>query len=102
MSKYTAAANASPQHSSHHGTETDFELTTLQRLEQLGYRHVFGPEIERDHRDVVLTAVLRAALAKRYADLPASALDEAVARITRPDGVDTLRRNLAFHQLLVR
>ena len=32
---------------SHRGTETTFELTTIERLEQLGYQHAFGPEIER-------------------------------------------------------
>jgi type I restriction enzyme, R subunit len=86
----------------HHGTETDFELTTIQRLERLGYRPVFGMEIERPHSEVVLKDVLRAQLAVRYPDLPPAALEEAVHIISRPVGVDTLRRNLAFHQLLTR
>ncbi len=88
--------------SSHRGTETTFELTTIERLEQLGYEHRFGMDIDRPHDEVVLKDVLRANLAKRYADLPEKALDEAVARISRPQGVDTMRRNMAFHQLLVR
>ncbi len=33
--------------SGHRGTETTFELTTIERLEQLRYQHVFGPEIVR-------------------------------------------------------
>jgi len=85
----------------HRGTETAFELTTIERLEQLGYRHAFGPEIVRPLDQVVLKDVLRASLAARYPDLPDAALDEAVARISRPDGVDTLRRNMAFHLMLV-
>lgn len=88
--------------SNHHGTESDFELTTIQRLERLGYRPVFGMEIERPHTEVVLKDVLRAHLSARYRDLPESALDEAVHIISRPVGVDTLRRNLAFHQILTR
>jgi type I site-specific restriction-modification system R (restriction) subunit len=51
---------------------------------------------------VVLPGRLRAFLAKRYPDLPAAALDEATRRFSRPEGVDTLRRNLAFHELLRR
>jgi type I restriction enzyme R subunit len=86
----------------HRGTETTFELTTIERLEQLVYGYRFGPEIDRPHDEVVFKDVLRANLAKRYADLPAKALDEAVAQISRPQGVDTLRRNMAFHQMLVR
>jgi len=80
-----------------HGSETQFELTTIERLKQLGYQHVFGPEIERAKEEVVLVHVLRDALARRYPDLPAAAINEAVQRLRRPDGVYTLRRNLAFH-----
>ena len=85
-----------------HGSETHFELTTIERLKQLGYRHVFGPEIERAKEEVVLVDVLRAALARRYPDLPAAAIGEAVQRLRRPDGVDTVRRNLTFHYELLR
>jgi type I restriction enzyme R subunit len=86
----------------HRGTETTFELTTIERLEQLGYGHRHGEEIARPHDEVVLKDVLRANLARRYTNLPDKAIDEAVARIRRPQGVDTIRRNMAFHQLLVR
>jgi hypothetical protein len=54
----------------HRGTETTFELTTIERLEQLRYRHTFGPEIERPLDQIVLKDVLRASLAQRYSDLP--------------------------------
>src|SRR5437867_933162 len=88
--------------SGHRGTETEFELTTIERLEQQGYLHQHGGDIIRPQDEVILKDVLRETLARRYPDLPAGALDKAVARITRPDGVDTLRRNLAFHLMLTR
>jgi type I restriction enzyme R subunit len=84
----------------HRGTETDFELTTIQRLEGQGYVHLPGLELDRPRDEVVLRDVLRANLATRYPALPPAALDEAVARIARPEGVDTLHRNRAFHRLL--
>src|SRR5438094_564498 len=87
---------------SHRGTETTFELTTIERLEKLGYFHTHGEEIIRLHDEVVLKDVLRDSLASRYPDLPPKALNEAVAQISRPQGVDTMRRNMAFHQMLVR
>jgi len=62
----------------HHGTETDFEYTTLKRLEALGYRPVFGMELERPHEQVVLVDVLSAWLTSRYPELPEAALDQAV------------------------
>jgi len=86
----------------HRGTETTFELTTIERLEQQGYKHLLGLELERPHDEVVLKDLLRSNLTERYPQLPTSALDEAVSRICRPDGVDTIRRNKAFHQILTR
>lgn len=87
---------------SHRGTETDFELTTIERLEQQGYRHLLGLDLDRPHDEVVLDDVLRANLTRRYPALPPAALDEAVKRISRPEGVDTLHRNRAFHRLLTK
>lgn len=86
----------------HRGTETEFELTTIERLEGQGYTHLFGPDLARPHEEAVLRDVLRASLAGRYPDLPAASLDEAVTMFSRPAGADTLRRNMAFHQMLVR
>jgi len=82
------------------GTESQFELTTIERLERLGYRFLPGPDLTRTLDVVVLRDVLRANLQRRYPDLPETALEMAVGQIARPDGVDTLRRNLAFHRLL--
>lgn len=85
-----------------HGTETDFELTTLERLKALKYRHVFGMDLERPHREVVLKDVLRDSLTRRYPDLPPASIEEAVHIISSPQGADVLRRNMAFHQILTR
>jgi type I restriction enzyme R subunit len=87
---------------SHRGTETDFELTTIERLEQQGYEHLLGLELDRLQDEVVLHDVLRRNLAARYSALPTSALDEAVKQIGRPEGVDVVHRNRAFHRLLTK
>jgi type I restriction enzyme, R subunit len=86
----------------HRGTETDFELTTIERLERLGYTHVHGEEITRPHEEVVLKDRLRAHLVSAYPELPTASIDEAVRQFSRPDGVDTLRRNMAFHLAVTR
>ncbi|MEM7308735.1 MAG: type I restriction endonuclease subunit R [Planctomycetota bacterium] len=87
----------------HRGTETEFELTTIERLEQLKYQYAHGSELDRSSEDeVVLRSVLRGSLKRRYPDLPDKALDEAVRRFSRPNGVDTIRRNMHFHEMLTR
>ncbi|WP_158620009.1 type I restriction endonuclease subunit R [Corallococcus sicarius] len=78
-------------------------MTTIERLDTHGYTWCHGSEVEREDDDeVVLRSRLRDSLAQRYSDLPAGPLAEAVAKLSRPEGVDPLRRNLAFHQLLTR
>lgn len=87
---------------SRHGSESEFELTTIDRITGLGYRYAPGEDLTRQPEEVVLQDILRAELKRRYPGLPERSLDEAVRRFARPEGVDTLRRNMAFHQDLTR
>ncbi len=84
------------------GTETEFELTTLERLEGLGYGYTHGGELDRPREEVVLVDRLQAHLRRRYPDLSRESLVEVVRRFSRPEGVDTLRRNMVFHHDLTR
>lgn len=88
--------------SGHRGTESTFELTTIERLEQLDYEWFAGPDLDRPHKDVVLKDRLRASIESRYPDLPDSAIDIAVLQFSQPEGVDPIRRNKTFHEMLVR
>lgn len=83
-------------------TETDFEVATLERLRRLGYDYAYGEDMERPSREVVvLKDRLKSFLRKRYPDVPDALIDEAVRWFSRPEGVDPLRRNLAFHESAV-
>ena len=94
-----------------HGSESQFEWTTIERLKSLGYAHVHGSELgastRPDDSEVVLKDRLRAFLVARYGrtvtrpdGLPDAAIETAVAKFARPEGVDTLRRNAALHAML--
>lgn len=87
---------------SHRGTESDFELTVIERLERLGYRHLIGIDLERPQEEVVLKDDLEAALRSRYPELPSASIKEAAARLSRPQGADLIRRNLDFNHLIAR
>jgi type I restriction enzyme R subunit len=86
----------------HRGAETDFELTTIDRLELLDYNYEPGADVQRDSRDVVLEDRLLNFLREKYSDLPEESLRLALTRFIRPQGVDSLRRNLDFHRNLVK
>ncbi len=90
-------------------TEADVEQAALGWLASQGWRVAHGPDIapgapdaERDdYGEVVLERRLRDALEELNSALPASALDDAVRRLTRPEGATLEARNRAFHRMLV-
>ena len=90
-------------------TEADVEEAALAWLAALGWQVAHGPDIapetpnaERDdYGQVVLERRLRDALAVLNPSLPASALDDTLRRLTRPEGAALEARNRAFHRMLV-
>ena len=90
-------------------TEADVEAAALEWLAALGWQLAHGPDLapdapgaERaDYGQVVLERRLRDALARLNPELPASALDDAQRRLTRPEGATLEARNRSFHRMLV-
>ena len=90
-------------------TEADVEAAALDWLAGLGWQVAHGPDIapgdsgaERaDYGQVVLERRLRDALARLNPDLPATAREDALRKLTRPAGATLEARNRAFHRLLV-
>ena len=90
-------------------TEAEVEQVALDWLSGLGWQVAHGPDIapdspgaERDdYGQVVLERRLRDALAGLNSSLPASALDDAYRKLTRPEGSTLEARNRAFHRMLV-
>ena len=90
-------------------TESVVEQAALAWLESVGWRVVNGaeiapgaPEAEREsHGQVVLERRLRDALARNNPKLPSDALDDALRRLLRPEGVDPIPRNRSLHRLIV-
>ena len=86
-------------------TEADVERAALDWLADAGWQTAYGPDIvgERGGYDkVVLEGRLRQALRRINLRLPTGSLDDALRRLTRPDGSSTITRNRAFHQMLTR
>ncbi len=90
-------------------SESTVEAAALEWLAALGWQVAHGPEIaphaanaERaDYTDVILERRLRDALARLNPGLPADALDDALRKLTQPEGATLEVRNRAFHRLLV-
>ena len=90
-------------------TEAEVETAALDWLRALGWQVAHGPDIapgtpnaERDdYGQVVLERRLRDALAELNSSLPASALEDAFRRLTRPEGATLEARDRTFHRMLV-
>ena len=90
-------------------TEADVEQAALDWLGALGWQVAHGPDIapdapgaeRNDYGQVVLESRLRDALSRLNPSLPLSALDDALRKLTRPEGATLEARNRAFHRMLI-
>ena len=90
-------------------TEADVEQVAINWLADIGWQVAQGldiapgtPGAERtDYAQVVLERRLRDALAALNPGLPASALEDAFRKLTRPESSTLEGRNRAFHRMLV-
>jgi len=91
-----------------HISENHIEQLAIERLEALGYRYVYAPDIapdsetpERDSfEQVLLLQRLRNAVRKINPDIPADAQEEAIKEIQRIHSPELLSNNETFHRFL--
>ncbi len=90
-------------------TEDQLEQQCLQWFAEGGWEIGHGPELapdgeapERgDYRQVLLLADLEAAIKRINPHLPQSAVDQAIAVARKPESLDVVISNRAFHRLLL-
>ena len=92
-----------------HVNESDVEEAALEWLQELAWGVAHGPDISPNGSDperggydqVVLGRRLGDALARLNPALPFAARDDALRRLTRPEGPTREVRNREFHRMLV-
>ena len=90
-------------------TEADVEAAAMEWLAALGWQVAHGPDVapdtpgavRDDYGQAVLERRLRNALARLNPHLPDSALDDALRKLTQPEGATLEVRNRSFHRMLV-
>ena len=90
-------------------TEDQLEQTTLSWLADVGYTHVYGPNIAPDgnaaergnYQQVVLIERLRAAISRLNPTIPLVAREDALQQVLNLDTPVLLSANRAFHRLLL-
>ena len=82
-------------------TESDYEKAVIQLFTQmLGYVHVYGPDVGRDHHDPLYEDLLLPALRRINPGLPLEALNEAVHKIKHFETGTLLQKNMTFTDYL--
>ena len=90
-------------------SEFTVEVAALKWLHAFGWQVAHGPDIapdtpsaeREDYGKVVLESRLRDALARLNPALPTSATDDALHKLTNPEGATLEARNRTFHRMLV-
>jgi type I restriction enzyme R subunit len=90
-------------------TEDQLEQEALGWLSELGYTHLYGPDIAHDgerpersnYREVLLPGRLREAIARLNPSIPESAREDALRQVLDLGIPVQLSANRAFHKLLV-
>jgi len=91
-------------------TEDHLEQQCLAWFQDLGYTHVFAPQLDSDgtspertdFRQVILTGRLRSALQRLNPEVPAGTIESAVLQLANPNVPGLLASNRNFHRWMTQ
>ena len=82
-------------------TEDTFEQAVIELFENMGYTHIYAPDMNRtDYSRPLLDDVLRDCLVRLNRSLPAVAIDEAILKLNDYDAGSLLQKNIIFMDYL--
>ncbi|MDO4729400.1 MAG: type I restriction endonuclease subunit R [Bacteroidota bacterium] len=82
-------------------TETDYENSVIELFRNdLGYKHVYGPNIERDFRDPLYEEVLVDSLNRLNRALPFDAIQDALYKLKNFENAELVQKNNLFMDYL--
>jgi type I restriction enzyme R subunit len=82
-------------------TEDTFEQAVIELFENMGYTHIYAPDMNRtDYSRPLLDDVLRDCLVRLNRNLPATAIDEAILKLNDFDAGSLLQKNIIFMDYL--
>lgn len=81
-------------------TEADYERSVIELFQNLGYSHIYAPELERDYSTPFLESVLQDCLVKINKNLPYAAIAEAMSMLRDFESGSLVQRNEIFMNYL--
>lgn len=81
--------------------EDTFEQAVIELFENMGYTHIYAPDMNRtDYSRPLLDDVLRDCLLRLNRNLPVTAIDEAILKLNDFDAGSLLQKNMVFMDYL--
>lgn len=81
-------------------TEADYENSIIELFENMGYQHVYGPDIERDFYSPLYSDVLNEYIHRLNSSLPEEAISDAIYKIQNYENGDVVQKNEVFMDYL--
>ncbi len=80
--------------------ESAYENAVIELIKELGYIHIYGPEIVRDYNSPVYDEALLSSLTRINRTLPADAINEAIYKLKNFESGTLLQKNITFMDYL--
>ncbi len=81
-------------------TEDTFEQAVIELFVNMGYAHLYAPDLDRDYDSPLLDSVLRDSLVHINRGLPLDAIEEALSKLKNFDNGSLVQKNMAFMDYL--
>ena len=81
-------------------TEADYENSVIQLFEEMGYTHVYGPDIERDLRSPLYEDELESALRRLNPSMPEDGITDALYKLKNYENGELVQKNAVFMDYL--
>ncbi len=81
-------------------TEADYENSVIQLFEEMGYTHVYGPDIDRDYNSPLYDDVLVDQLHILNKELPEDAIKDALYKLKNYENGELVQKNAVFMDYL--
>lgn len=81
-------------------TEADYENSVVELFTNMGYTHIYGPDIERDFSSPLYDSVLIDALHRLNKNLPEDAISDALYKLRNYENGELVQKNALFMDYL--
>lgn len=81
-------------------TEADYENSVIELFQNMGYRYVYAPDLERDFRSPLYEEELEEAIHRINPDIPEQALADAIYKLKNFENAELVLKNAIFMEYI--